>query len=148
MLPAIVLAALIASGLMLSKRDAVSASPRDGGSQPGFSTAPNPYGDPGAVEARHRVRGAVPSGPLAGDLDLQGMGRPDAEGRARCLAGRACRHHLGAEDAPQLLVASLPDQVEVELARRVPRCGGVVAHVVSPKAASGMDSHPGRLRVS
>jgi hypothetical protein len=52
MLPAIVLAALIASGLMLSKRDAVSAAP------PNAPPLSNPYGDPGAVSAAKQFEAA------------------------------------------------------------------------------------------
>ena len=99
----------------------------------------------GPVEARHRVCRTVPPGPLAGDLDLHGVGGPDAEGGA-VLAG------LRAEHPPELLVAALTDQVEVELARGV-RVGGGLAgggfrHDVSSNAARGMASHPGRLRAS
>ena len=68
--------------------------------------------DAGPVEARHRVRRAVPTGPLAGDLDLHGVGGPDAERRA-VLAD------LRAEHPPELLVPALPDQVQVELAGSV-----------------------------
>ena len=92
------------------------------------------------VEPRHRVRGAVPAGPLAGHLDLQGVGRPDPE-------RGAVRGHLGAEHGPELLVSTLTDEVQVEL----PGCVCRVRHVghwVPPSAASGMESHPGRLRAS
>ena len=59
---------------------------------------------------------------------------------------------LRAEHPPELLVAALTDQVEVELARGV-RVGGGLAgggfrHDVSSNAARGMASHPGRLRAS
>src|SRR5699024_9627084 len=95
-----------------------------GATDPVLVLGPDPGGldvdvpDPGPVEAGHRVRGAVPAGPLPGDLDLQRVGCPHAEGRA-VLA------RLGAEHRPELLVAALPDQVEVELAwgMGVPRRG-------------------------
>ena len=94
-----------------------------------------------AVEARHRVLGPVPPGPLAGDLDLERVGRPDPERRAAV-------GDLGAEDGPELLVPALADQVQVELTGCVGVGAGRVGHELSSSAARGMDSHPGRLRAS
>ena len=68
---------------------------------------------PGPAQRAHRVQAAVPAGERADHLDGAGVRRPDGEGGAGHVLDRA---HMRAERPPQLLVAALADQVEVELA--------------------------------
>ena len=95
--------------------------------------------DTGVGDAGHRVARPVPAGPLARHLDLHRVGCPDAEGRAGV-------DDLGAQHGPELLVPALVDEVEVELSGCVRVIGA--CHGVPLRAASGMETQPGRLRAS
>ena len=71
--------------------------------------------DPGRAERAHLAEPAVPSVEVTDDAHRLGRRSPDREGHALDL-----RHgpRMGAELRVQLLVASLGDEVEVELAER------------------------------
>ena len=71
--------------------------------------------DPGAAERPHRVGPPVPEVEVADEADAARVRRPDGErGAGLALADHGPR----AERVPQLLVPSLADQVQVELAER------------------------------
>ena len=74
--------------------------------------------DAGDAELPHRVLAAVPAVEVALDADALGVRRPHRERRAgdrRRWARR--RAHVRAQHVPELLVAALVDQVQVDLAR-------------------------------
>ena len=84
----------------------------------------------GGPELPHRVGAAVPGVGVAGQPDPAGRRRPHREGGAvdrptvRALVGA----DVGAQDGPQLLVASLVDQVQVDLAEGGQEAVGVLEH--------------------
>ena len=91
-----------------------------------------PY--PGPAERAHRVGAAVPVVEVARDADAPGVRRPDGEGRTRGLAHLA---DVGPEHAPELFVAALRDQVQVELADGGQEAVRVVGQVLV-RAARGI----------
>ncbi len=117
--------------------------------------------DAAAAHRAHRVRGAVPAVEVARHARGPGIRRPDREGRALRSVDLA---DVGAEDAPQLLVAAFADQMQIEFADRGTEAvrvhrgevGGVVvgrdqlvqAALARPKpfpdpAAHVLQGHPG-----
>ena len=79
--------------------------------------------DAAAAQGAHRVDTLVPAGEVAGHAHTAGVGRPNREGDPlHPLVANAAR----AEPPPQLEVAALADQVQVELAQRGQEAVGVV----------------------
>ena len=87
-------------------------------------TAPRPR----AAELAHRVLPAVPGVEVGLEPHRAGRGRPDREGGAADRARRPALVvvHARAEHRPQLLVAALVDQVQVDLAEGGQEAVGVV----------------------
>jgi hypothetical protein len=83
-----------------------------------------------AVEAAHRVPLAVPAVEVARHADGTGVRRPDGEGGAGDALVLA---HVAAEHLPELLVAALAEQVQVELGDGGGETVGVVG---DPRRAS------------
>ena len=102
----------------------------------------------GGAERAHRVGAAVPVVEVAGDADALGVRRPDRERRAGHRAGEAVvRARVRAEDRPQLLVAALADQVQVDLAERRQEAVRVVgrrARAVVRRPRAGSPGRSGR----
>ena len=83
--------------------------------------------DAAAAHRAHRVPWPVPAVEVADHAHGAGVRRPDGEGGALRAVERA---HVRAEHAPELLVASFADQVQVELADRRSEAVRIVRDVV------------------
>ena len=75
--------------------------------------------DATASQRTHRRAGAVPVVVIADDADTEGVGRPDGERRSADVTedGRV-GVLVGTEDGPERLVASLGDEVQIDVAER------------------------------
>ncbi len=107
---------------------------------------PEELPDAEVVEPAHRGRPALPSLEVADDPDGRGPGCPHGE---RDAVDAVDRLHVRAEVVPELLVASLTEQVQVEFADRrreavgvVRRPGDVVGVAGGVRVVVGLDAVP------
>ena len=100
---------------------------------------------PAGAQRAHRVAAAVPAVEVADHPHAAGTRRPHREGGTRHRpSGGVVAADVGAEDRPELLVPSLTDQVQVDVAegrqiavRVVGGIGGAVVGDVEPVVADG-----------